>query len=50
MNNMETLIKIKSSGKVLKTYLNPFQTVKEIISEKLLPDLAVASRIDRFKF
>ena len=42
MNKMETLIKIKSSGKVLKTYLNPFQTVKEIIDEKLLPDLAVA--------
>lgn len=47
---METLIKIKSSGKVLKTYLNPFLTVKEIIDEKLLPDLAVAFRIDQFNF
>ena len=47
---METLIKIKSSGKVLKTYLNPFQTMKEIIDEKLLPDLAVAFWIDRFDF
>ena len=38
---IDTLLKLKSSGKVLKSNLDHFRTVKDIINEKLVPDLAV---------
>lgn len=38
---IDTLLKLKSSGQVLKSNLDHFRTVKDIINEKLVPDLAV---------